>query len=173
VTVLLPDRKYSGFWHRILHDQTAEAIIRAVSRLPHANVTAVPFHFGGDHTPTPLRVVGAATSRPTGPARGARHAVTDVPLHPSSGITPCGRAQWRQEVTLVGTIRSMRVQPRGGVPSLECVLVDDTGDILVVFLGRRRIAGIAPGVRLRVQGRVSDHHGRLAILNPIYQLLPS
>ncbi|HEV7758062.1 MAG TPA: APC family permease, partial [Acidimicrobiales bacterium] len=26
VSVLLPDRKYSGFWHRILHDQTAEAI---------------------------------------------------------------------------------------------------------------------------------------------------
>jgi RecG-like helicase len=99
--------------------------------------------------------------------------VADTPLHPSSGITPAGSAQWRQEVKLVGTIRSMRVQPRGGVPSLECTLVDETGGILVVFLGRRRIAGIEPGIRITVEGRVSDHHGKLAILNPIYQLLPS
>ena len=45
VSVLLPDRKYRGLWHRILHDQTAEAIERDVSQLPHANVTTVPFHF--------------------------------------------------------------------------------------------------------------------------------
>ncbi|HEX8803998.1 MAG TPA: APC family permease, partial [Acidimicrobiales bacterium] len=29
VSVLLPDRKYRGFWNRILHDQTADAIERA------------------------------------------------------------------------------------------------------------------------------------------------
>jgi hypothetical protein len=45
VSVLLPDRKYRGFWHRILHDRTADAIERDVSLLPHANVTTVPFHF--------------------------------------------------------------------------------------------------------------------------------
>jgi amino acid transporter len=174
VTVLLPDRKYNGFWHRILHDQTAESIVQAVSRLPHANVTAVPFHFGVDHTPTPLRLVGAnGAGRRSSAARGARSSASDAPLHPASGFTTCGSVKWRQEVKLVGTIHSMRVQPRGGVPSLECMLVDDTGGISVVFLGRRRIAGIEPGVRLIVEGRVADHHGKLAILNPTYQLLPS
>jgi hypothetical protein len=49
VSVLLPDRKFKGFWHRILHDRTAEAIERDVSKLPHANVTTVPFHFGQEH----------------------------------------------------------------------------------------------------------------------------
>jgi amino acid transporter len=49
VSVLLPDRKYTGFWTRILHDQTASAIERDVSQLPHANVTTVPFHFGRRH----------------------------------------------------------------------------------------------------------------------------
>jgi hypothetical protein len=49
VSVLLPDRKYTGFWNRILHDQTASAIERDVSQLPHANVTTVPFHFGRRH----------------------------------------------------------------------------------------------------------------------------
>jgi amino acid transporter len=173
VTVLLPDRKYSGLWHRILHDQTAEAITRAISRLPHANVTAVPFHFGGDHSPAPLRVLPSGGLKRSSAARGARGAVVEAPLHPSSGITPCGSVQWRQHVTLVGTVRSLRVQPRGGVPSLEVLLVDETGGIVIVFLGRRRIAGIEPGAQMQVEGRVSDHHGRLALLNPIYQLLSS
>ena len=43
--MLLPERKYRGIWHRILHDQTAEGIEKAVSTLAHANVTTVPFHF--------------------------------------------------------------------------------------------------------------------------------
>ena len=45
VSVLLPDRKYNGLWHRILHDRTADSIQAEVSKLPHANVTTVPFHF--------------------------------------------------------------------------------------------------------------------------------
>jgi amino acid transporter len=174
VTVLLPDRKYAGFWHRILHDQTAESITQAVSRLPHANVTQVPFHFGADHTPVKLRVIsGTPSSGRSMPARGARSAVSEAPLHPSTGVTACGSVQWRQEAKLVGTIHSIRVQPRGGVPSLECLVMDDTGGVTIVFLGRRRIAGIEVGARLLVEGRVSDHHGKLAILNPVYQLLPS
>jgi len=45
VTVLLPHRVYSRFWHRLLHDHTANEIASVVGRLPHANVTTVPFHF--------------------------------------------------------------------------------------------------------------------------------
>ena len=33
-------------WHRLLHDRTADSIARVVSRLPHANVTFVPYHLG-------------------------------------------------------------------------------------------------------------------------------
>ncbi len=46
VSVLLPERKYKGAWHRVLHDRTGEAIQEQVSHLAHANVTSVPFHFG-------------------------------------------------------------------------------------------------------------------------------
>jgi hypothetical protein len=48
VTVLIPKREYRRFWHRLLHDQTANAIASAVSQLPHANVTFVPYHIGTD-----------------------------------------------------------------------------------------------------------------------------
>ena len=47
--MLLPERMFNGAWHRILHDQTAEAMAREIQRLPHANVTTVPFHFDEEH----------------------------------------------------------------------------------------------------------------------------
>jgi amino acid transporter len=44
VSVLVPRRHYRRAWHSLLHDRTAESISRAVSRIPHANVTFVPYH---------------------------------------------------------------------------------------------------------------------------------
>lgn len=50
VTVLLPRRVYRRFWHRLLHDRTADRIARELGRLPHVNVTMVPFDLGGQIT---------------------------------------------------------------------------------------------------------------------------
>ena len=46
VTVLVPRREYRRVWHRLLHDQTGNSIAKQLSRIPHANVTFVPFHLG-------------------------------------------------------------------------------------------------------------------------------
>jgi hypothetical protein len=46
VTLLVPRREYTHWWHRLLHDRTSSVIARAVAGLPHANVTFVPYHFG-------------------------------------------------------------------------------------------------------------------------------
>src|SRR5437870_1575872 len=46
VSVLVPRRMYRRSWHKLLHDRTADSIARVVSRLPHANVTFVPYHLG-------------------------------------------------------------------------------------------------------------------------------
>jgi hypothetical protein len=48
VTVLIPRRQYRRFWHRLLHDHTSEAIAKALSRVPHANVTFVPYQLGSN-----------------------------------------------------------------------------------------------------------------------------
>jgi len=48
VTVVMARREYRHFWHRLLHDHTADDISRGVSRLRHANVTIVPYHLGTD-----------------------------------------------------------------------------------------------------------------------------
>jgi hypothetical protein len=50
------------------------------------------------------------------------------------------------------------------------VVADETGQVSVVFYGRREINGIAVGRALTVEGMVGEHHGRLAFLNPQYEL---
>jgi hypothetical protein len=65
----------------------------------------------------------------------------------------------------------MRIQPRAGVATLECTLVDATGGIVLVFLGRRHVAGIQCGTELAAEGMVGESGGRLALLNPEYWLL--
>ena len=87
------------------------------------------------------------------------------------GTMPVADVEWRTRAKLAGRVRSLRVQPWAGVPTLEGTLVDDTGGISVVFLGRRHVPGIRPGTRMVVEGMVGDHAGRLAILNPDYRLL--
>jgi len=96
-----------------------------------------------------------------------------VPVQPSPtpGVTSIGDVTWREPTTVAGRVRSVRVQPWGGAPTLECTLVDETGGLSVVFLGRRAVAGIRPGTRLLARGVVGAHDGRLAILNPDYELL--
>jgi hypothetical protein len=49
VSVLIPCLVYKRPWHRLLHDGTAKAIAGALARLPHANVTLVPYHLGSVH----------------------------------------------------------------------------------------------------------------------------
>jgi hypothetical protein len=87
------------------------------------------------------------------------------------GTIPVTSVEWRTRARVAGRVRSLRVQPWAGVPTLEGTLVDDTGGISVVFLGRRHVPGIRPGTRMVVEGMVGDHSGRLAILNPEYRLL--
>jgi RecG-like helicase len=87
------------------------------------------------------------------------------------GTVPIGSVQWRTRVRVAGRVRSVRVQPRAGTSNLECLLADDSGMLLLVFQGRRRIPGIQPGARLVVEGMVGDWARRQAILNPDYELI--
>jgi RecG-like helicase len=94
--------------------------------------------------------------------------VSDAPV--ASALTPIGEVRWRDVCAISGRVRSMRVQPWANVPTLEAVVVDDTGGLLLVFLGRRQIAGLDLGRRLVASGRVGLHRGYLAMLNPWFEL---
>jgi amino acid transporter len=46
VSVLIPKRSFSKFWHRILHDRTAQGVFRVLGEMDNVNVTIVPFRLG-------------------------------------------------------------------------------------------------------------------------------
>src|SRR5437764_8473064 len=69
------------------------------------------------------------------------------------GCTPIGEAEPRREVTVGGEISSVRIVPRAGSPSLEATVTDGTGYLTAVWTGRRRIAVVGPGRRIRLTGR--------------------
>jgi hypothetical protein len=90
----------------------------------------------------------------------------------NAGVTPIAEAADRALVRLRGTLRTVTLRPRGGVPALEAELFDGTGVVTIVWLGRRRIAGISPGRSLQVQGRIGRHEGERTLYNPRYELIP-
>jgi hypothetical protein len=75
-------------------------------------------------------------------------------------------------VQVVGRLRAVVYTPSETVPTLEAELFDGSDSIELVWLGRRRIAGLEPGRRVVARGRVGVHDGRKAIYNPWYELLP-
>jgi RecG-like helicase len=81
--------------------------------------------------------------------------------------------QWRRRVVVEGRVRSVRVVRIAGSCTLECVVEDGSGAVSVVFLGRARIPGVEVGTRMRVKGTAGERQGRLAILNPDYELMPT
>ena len=89
-----------------------------------------------------------------------------------AGVQMIGDAPDRERVKLRGTLRTVTLRPRGGVPALEAELFDGSGVITIVWLGRRRIAGIAPGRSLEVQGRIGLQEGLRIMYNPRYELIP-
>ena len=64
----------------------------------------------------------------------------------------------------------MTLRPRGGVPALEAELYDGSALITLVWLGRRRIAGIEAGRAIKVVGRVGTQNKVRVMFNPRYEL---
>jgi len=88
-----------------------------------------------------------------------------------TGSTPIVDVVPRRTTCVAGEASSVRIVPRAGSPSLEVTVTDGTGFATGVFLGRRRIAGITPGRRLRFEG-VASRKGRIIeIFNPRYDIL--
>ena len=113
--------------------------------------------------------------RPTSSVIDVRRPTADAFALPTGPLdaadsTRIGDVRFRQRVQVRGRVRSLRVRPWADVPSLELVLVDGTGGITAVFLGRRHVPGVGPGTLMAIEGMVGSQGNRLAILNPHYDL---
>jgi amino acid transporter len=170
VSVLIPTRSYRRSWAVLLHGKNADRLVRVLSHVPHVNATLVPFNVADlaqsqrDLSPEWLLSHG---DKHVSLAKRGRQMFADVP-----GTTPISELHYRRRARVSGRVRSVRIQPWGDVPSLECSLVDASGgEVTIVFLGRREVPGIRTGTQLVVEGMVGDRRGALAMLNPDYELL--
>lgn len=122
-------------------------------------------------------------SQRTGSTRGGLRSTLNRWASPSSkeakdlqtisvkaGCCPITEADDRSRVMLQGTLRTVTLRPRGGVPALEAEMYDGSGTITLIWLGRRRIAGIEPGRSVKVIGRIGQQDRRRVMFNPRYEL---
>lgn len=85
---------------------------------------------------------------------------------------PMGEIAPGQSVAVTGRLKTVTFTPCTNLPLLEAVLYDGSDMITLVWLGRRRIAGIEPGRLLTARGRVAIREERKVIYNPHYTLAP-
>jgi RecG-like helicase len=76
-----------------------------------------------------------------------------------------------QEVTMIGTLRSVECNGKSCSAGVKAELFDGTDSVMLVWLGQRRIPGIESGRTLKVHGRVGKlDSGAKAIYNPHYEI---
>lgn len=195
VTVLLPRRTRKGILARLLHDRTADAVAEALTRVPNVAATILPVDIGWQSATAPREPAATAVpgapavpTAPTAPGAPGSPGVPAVPGAPdgpappgdqtpappparTDETTPIAALTYRQRARVRGVLRTVEATHPQGRPVLRCTLIDDSGGIVLLFLGRRHIPGIAPGVALEAEGMVGQEAGHLAISNPTYELV--
>jgi amino acid transporter len=192
ITVVIPEfvvgiRSVSN----VLHGQSALGLKLALLDRPNTIVVSVPFHVGVETdegappTVTPARVerpAGTPTPPPQPAAKVGRHAPTDeldrdrlakrFAGTSTSDLVRIVEAPTRRRIQIIGEVTGMRVVPHAGSPWLEVTVSDGSGIAVLVFTGRRRIAGMTPGRAVIASGVARDERGRLTLMNPTYTLQP-
>ncbi len=76
----------------------------------------------------------------------------------------------RGRVLVTGTVRRTGTTNLGGSVSYLCTVEDGTGEIGLLFVGRRSVPGLVRGARCTVEGTARRGRGRLVLWNPRYRL---
>lgn len=104
----------------------------------------------------------------------SQHEADDIRREQASWGTPHNAPLQDRELAVVhGVVRSVTLPPVTSVPVFEAEVFDGTIAVRLVWIGRRRIPGVEPGVFLRVSGRVCMAEGVPTIRNPHYDILPA
>lgn len=81
-----------------------------------------------------------------------------------------GEAAPRSRLRVTGTVTAVDVTTVGGSVSLRCFLDDGTGQVALVFLGRRAVTGMQRGARCSAEGTVQQEGGQFVVWNPIWRI---
>ena len=178
VTVLLPRRTYAPLIGRLLHDRTADKIARAVSLIPDAAATIVPYD-------VQTRIQEAYPDRfeqkitreldkvETWVSRGEDQDV-DAYEHPDpsrSVITVAGLIPG-QRATFEGRVSEVEDTTKGRRTLRSIVVGDNSGEITVTFNSGRGGADIQPGQLLRITGKARQSGNRpMSMIDPAYHVV--
>ncbi|MEB3981256.1 amino acid permease [Mycobacterium sp. 663a-19] len=178
VTVLLPRRTYAPLLGRLLHDRTADKIARAVSMIPDAAATIVPYDVQSrikeafperfeQRIGRELDKVEAWVSE----SEDQEVAAYEHPERPPSVITVAGlipgqRATFEGRVNQVEDITKRR-------RTLRWIVVgDNSGEISVTFRPGHGGGDIQPGQLLRITGKPKQTGNRpMSLVDPMYQII--
>ena len=192
VTVVLPRRGFSPLIGRLLHDRTADKIAAAVSRIPDAAATIIPFDVESrvrvlearqaeppDRTSPavpaggPVQAAGAGHAQAEDGDRGHRQAVATAtrPESASQEVRPVGSLTEPGRVTVEGRVISLAIRPveRNSVLAVE--IADESGTLTALFYGRTKIPGLICGSKVRLQGAAGSKAGLRVMINPLYELV--
>lgn len=78
-------------------------------------------------------------------------------------------AESRRRAKLAGVVKRITVHPAEGNESLEALLSDGTGEMSVVWMGRRTIPGLTLGTRVVVEGMVAEQRQGRRMVNPSFE----
>ena len=137
-------------------------------------MTIVPYHLRAGASRRHAELLPPAPPAPrSGNGQGAerRGAATTLALPHVAGSTPIAEVEARRKAQVTGRVVAVRVQPWGGAATLEATLSDGTGQVTIVFLGRRHVGGVKPGALMTAEGVLGTHGNRVAMLNPVYEFL--
>lgn len=88
------------------------------------------------------------------------------------GTVRIAEAPMRTPVRLAGVVKRITVHPEHGLEALEAVITDGSGEMSVLWMGRRSIPGLTLGSRLAVEGVIGEQrHGR-RMVNPSFEFTP-
>jgi hypothetical protein len=104
-----------------------------------------------------------------GPPKQLAAAAPETP--PAITVIADLRPQCRAAV--YGMIRSAGTVIVGSGLAYHFTLVDGSGELDVLFLGRSHMAGLQPSTRIIAEGTVGSYDGKLALWNPRYAIEPA
>jgi amino acid transporter len=178
VTVLLPRRTYAPLIGRLLHDRTADKIARAVSLIPDAAATIIPYDVQSriqeayperfeQKITRELDKVEAWVSRGEDQDIEAyEHPDPSRSVITVAGLIPGHRA------TFEGRVNQVEDITRGKRTLRSIVVGDHSGEIGITFRPGHGGADIQPGQLLRVIGKPKQTGNRpLSMLDPAYHVI--
>ena len=178
VTVLLPRRTYAPLIGRLLHDRTADKIARAVSLIPDAAATIVPYDVQTriqEAYPERFeqRVTRELDKVETWVSRGEDREI-EAYEHPDpsrSVITVAGLIPG-QRATFEGRVTEVEDTEKGRRTLRSIVVGDNSGEITVTFNSGRGGADILPGQLLRITGKARQSGNRpMSMTDPAYHVV--